>query len=90
LIERHRRERNLVAHFIARRFPTENAYIFMTKSADDFEQVHRTLPPAGVMLYGVIDADQLAGIIPVLEGLLSWLSKFPKDLSTPIEVPTIS
>jgi hypothetical protein len=85
LIEEHRRARNLVAHFIARRFPGENAYIFMTKSAADFEQVYGTPPPAGAMLYGVADADQLAGIIPVLKGLLSWLSKLPRDLSTPIE-----
>jgi hypothetical protein len=84
-IEEHRRARNLVAHFIARRFPTENAYIFMTKSAADFEQVYGTAPPAGTMLYGVVDADQLAGIIPVLKELLSWLSKLPRDLSTPIE-----
>jgi hypothetical protein len=40
--------------------------------------------PAGAMLYGVVDADQLAGIIPVLKGLLSWLSKLPRDLSTPV------
>src|SRR5579872_3117318 len=32
-IEEHRRSRNLMAHFIARRFPNENAYVFMTKSA---------------------------------------------------------
>jgi hypothetical protein len=84
-IEEHRRARNLVAHFIVRRFPTENAYIFMTKSAADFEQVYGTPPATGVMLYGVTDADQLAGIIPVLKGLLSWLSRLPQDLSTPIE-----
>jgi hypothetical protein len=32
----------------------------------------------------VADADQLAGIIPVLKGLLSWVSNLPKDLSSPI------
>ncbi|WP_029079824.1 hypothetical protein [Bradyrhizobium sp. th.b2] len=83
-IEEHRRVRNLVAHFIARRFPSENAYLFMTKSAADFEQVYGTSAPTGTMLYGVTDADQLAGIVPILKGLLSWLSKLPKDLSTPM------
>jgi hypothetical protein len=81
-IEKHRRARNLVAHFIARRFPTENAYLFMTKSAADFEQVYGTPPPKGVMLYGVIDADQLAGILPAIKGLAGWLSKLPQNFST--------
>jgi hypothetical protein len=85
-IEDYRRARNLIAHFVARRFPTENAYIFMTKSAADFEQVYGVSAPAGTMLYGVTDADQLAGIIPVLKGLSSWLAKLPKDLSTPVEI----
>jgi hypothetical protein len=89
-VEEHRRARNLVAHFIARRFPTENGYIFMTKSASDFEQVYGTLPPAGTMLYGVVDAGQLAGIIPVLKGLSSFLSKLPNDLGNPIEPQTPS
>jgi hypothetical protein len=83
-IETHRRTRNLVAHFFARRFPAEDAYVFMTKSAIDFERVHGTPPPEGVMLYCVCDADQLAGIVPVIKGLSSWLSKIPQNLSAPI------
>ncbi|WP_316169379.1 hypothetical protein [Bradyrhizobium sp. SZCCHNRI1058] len=83
-IEEHRRARNLVAHFIARRFPNENAFIFMTKSASDFKQVYGVHPSDGTMLYGVTDAEQLAGLIPVLKGILSWLSRLPKDLSTPV------
>jgi hypothetical protein len=39
-IESHRRVRNLVAHFVVRRFPEEDAFIFMTKSASDYKQVY--------------------------------------------------
>lgn len=82
-IELHRRARNLVAHFVIRRFPTEDAFIFMTMSAADFEQVYGVLPEQDSMLYGVVDAVQLRGIIPVLQGLVSWCSKLPADLSNP-------
>jgi len=87
-IEEHRRVRNLVAHFIVRRFPAEDAYIFMTKSAADFEQVYGALPEPDNMLFGVTDAVQMRGIIPVLLGLISWCSKLPGDLSRPIQRPS--
>ena len=36
--------RNLLAHFAGRRFPTEDALIFITKSVPDFKRVHGTEP----------------------------------------------
>jgi hypothetical protein len=84
-IELHRRARNLVAHFVIRRFPTEDAFLFMTMSAADFEQVYGVLPERDSMLYGVVDAEQLRGIIPVLQGLISWCSKLPGNLSQPLK-----
>jgi hypothetical protein len=83
-IELHRRARNLVAHFVIRRFPTEDAFIFMTMSSSDFEQVYGVLPERDSMLYGVTDAEQMRGIIPVLQGLISWCSKLPGNLSQPL------
>jgi hypothetical protein len=83
-IELHRRARNLIAHFVVRRFPTEDAFIFMTMSAADFEQVYGVLPERDSMLFGVVDADQMRGIIPVLQGLISWCSKLPGNLSNPL------
>jgi hypothetical protein len=35
------------------------------------------------MLYGVLDAAQLRGIIPELENLLKWAVQVPRDLSQP-------
>jgi hypothetical protein len=44
-IELHRRVRNMLAHFLIRRFPYEDAFVFMTKSAADFRQVFGTSLP---------------------------------------------
>lgn len=85
-IELYRRARNLVAHFVIRRFPTEDAFIFMTMSSSDFEQVYGVLPERDSMLYGVVDAEQMRGIIPVLQGLTSWCSKLPGNLSQPLRI----
>jgi hypothetical protein len=86
-IELYRRTRNLVAHFVIRRFPTEDAFIFMTMSSSDFEQVYGVLPERDSMLYGVVDAAQMRGVIPVLQGLISWCSKLPGNLSEPLKPP---
>jgi hypothetical protein len=84
-IELHRPTRNLIAHFVIRRFLAEDAFIFMTMSSSDFEQVYGVLPERDRMLFGVTDAAQMRGIIPVLQGLVSWCSKLPGDLSGPLK-----
>jgi hypothetical protein len=86
-IDEHRRVRNLVAHFAVRRFPNEDAYYFMTKSASDFQQVYGKRPELESVLYGVMDAAQLRAIIPELEQLLAWCSKLPRNLSQPVAPP---
>jgi hypothetical protein len=80
-IDIHRRERNMLAHFIFRRFPDEDAFVFMTKSASDYRQVFGEIPPMENMLYGVTDAAQLYGLMPALKYLLKWLGGLPRDLS---------
>jgi len=84
-IESHRRVRNLVAHFVVRRFPDDDAFIFMTKSAADYKRVYGELPAnVDAMLYGVLDAQQLRGLVPELEKLLKWATEVLRDLSRPI------
>lgn len=78
-INERRRVRNLIGHFIAKRFIEEDAFIFMTKSAEDFEQVYGTKPAPDQMLYGIIDAAQVRNAIPEIEGLLRWAEKLPRD-----------
>lgn len=85
-IDSHRRVRNLVAHFLIRRFPRDDAFIFMTKSALDYKRVYNVLPSdIDAMLYGVLDAAQLSAIVPELEGLLKWATQVLGDLSRPVE-----
>jgi hypothetical protein len=83
-INERRRFRNLIGHFFAKRFVGEDAFIFMTKSAADFEQVYGVKPKPDQMLYGIIDAAQVGSAIPEIEGLLRWAEKLPRDLSTPV------
>ena len=83
-IDLHRRARNMLAHFLVKRFPKEDAFVFMTKSAADFKQVFGELPPLENMLFGVTDAAEVYGIVPELKNLLSWLSTLPHDLSRPV------
>ena len=84
-IENYRRMRNLVAHFVVRRFPKDDAYVFMTKSAIDFRKVYGELPKGiDTMLFGVLDAEQLRGLVSVLEGLLKWAAQVLRDLSQPV------
>jgi hypothetical protein len=80
-----RRLRNLIGHFVAKRFVKEDAFIFMTKSADDYAQVYGTQPPSNHMLYGVIEASQVYGAVPRIRKTLEWSEKLPRDLSKPIQ-----
>lgn len=83
-IDERRTLRNLIGHFTAKRFIEEDAFIFMTKSAADYEQVYGVKPAPNQMLYGIIEALQVRGAIPEIEGLLRWVEKLPRDLSRPI------
>lgn len=82
-----RQLRNLIGHFIAKRFVTEDAFLFMTKSADDYEQVYGQPPKPDRMLYGIIEAAQVYRSIPRMKKTLEWAEKLPRDLSKPLGPP---
>ena len=86
-INEHRKLRNLIGHFIGKRFIEDDAFIFMTKCADDYEQVYGTRPAPNQMLYGIVDAQQVRNARPETKDLLEWAQKLPKDLSTPVRRP---
>jgi hypothetical protein len=86
-IDLHRKVRNMLAHFLVRRIPGEDAFVFLTKSATDFKQVFGEIPPLENMLFGVTDAAEVYGIEPVLKGLLSWLGNLLGHLSRPLRTP---
>lgn len=83
-INERRRLRNLICHFIAKRFVQEDAFIFMTKSASDFEQVYGVKRQSDQMPYGIVDAAQVKNAILEIQGLLRWAETLPRDLSDPV------
>jgi hypothetical protein len=86
-INERRKLRNILAHFFAKRFVSEDAFMFMTKSAADYEQVYGSPPSQHRMLYGVIDAQQVRNSIAEIKHLLRWMEKVPQSLSTPVAPP---
>jgi hypothetical protein len=79
-IKEFRKTRNLMAHFAVRRFPNEDAFVFVTKSARDFKQVLGEDPRPGMVMTGVVDVGQVRDIVKVLDGLQTWLSQATKEV----------
>jgi hypothetical protein len=47
--------RNLVAHFVVRRFPNDDAFLFVAKSAKDYKREFGTEPRLGVAMTAVVE-----------------------------------
>jgi hypothetical protein len=77
--------RNLVAHFAIRRFPDEDAFVFLAKSAKDYKKHFGGDPPPGAAVTAVLDGPILSGVIGELEGLQNWLAKLTGDIQSQIE-----
>lgn len=72
-IQEFRGVRNMLAHFVVRRFPKDDAFVCLTKSARDYKQAFGVEPPSGVALTGVMEVQQLKNLATALEGLQRWL-----------------
>jgi hypothetical protein len=79
-IREFRKLRNLVAHFAIKRFPNEDALVFMTKSASDYKRVLGEKPHPGVVMAGYMDLPQARNVCGELERLVSWLCQATHDL----------
>jgi hypothetical protein len=79
-INEFRGTRNLMAHFAIRRFPNEDAFVFVTKSASDFKRVLGYDPEPGMAMTGVADVPQIREVIKVIDGLLTWLSQATREV----------
>jgi hypothetical protein len=55
--------RNLVAHFVVRRFPDDDAFFFVAKSTKDFTKVFGRAPAAGEALTAIIEREQVVGAL---------------------------
>jgi hypothetical protein len=54
-IKEFRKLRNLLGHFAVKRFPAEDALVFVTKSAADYKRVLGAAPDPGVVMTAVAD-----------------------------------
>jgi hypothetical protein len=66
--------RNLMAHFMVRRFPNDDALVFVAKSTRDFKQQFNTLPELGQSLNAVMDGPQIQIYLKRIETLQKWIS----------------
>jgi len=66
--------RNLMAHFMVRRFPNDDALVFVAKSTRDFKQQFDTLPELGQSLNAVMDGPQIQIYLKRIETLQNWIS----------------
>lgn len=79
-IEELRGARNLMAHFTIRRFPTEDAFICIAKSARDYKRQFGRDPAAGEILTAVVDCQQLRDTLKHVEHVQNWLAKATPNL----------
>lgn len=67
--------RNLIAHFGVRRFPTDDAFFFFTKSERDFKRVHGFDPEPGVLMTAVMEAIQVSDGLKHINKLQQWIAR---------------
>jgi hypothetical protein len=66
----------------SKRFPTEDAFVFVTKSAADYKRVLGAEPDPGVVMTAVADLDQLRNVCRIIEDIQHWLSAATNDLES--------
>jgi hypothetical protein len=74
--------RNLVGHFAIRRFPNEDAFVFMGKSANDYKQIFGGEADPASMLTAALDAPILHGLLKQVQHLQIWLAGAASAMAT--------
>jgi hypothetical protein len=74
-IVRYRGMRNLLAHFVIRRFPEDDAFLFVAKSARDYKQQFGREPRRGEGMTAVMDAQQVRNGLRIVRGLAAWIEQ---------------
>jgi len=72
--------RNMLAHFVLRRFPNDEALACLAISARDYERQLGRKPESGEILTAVLDIEQLKGVIRHTEGVQLWLAKVTSEV----------
>jgi hypothetical protein len=79
-LERARHFRNLVAHFAIRRFPNDDAFLFIAKSANDYKQVFGEEPPHGVLLTAYVECEPIRLALKEVEHIQNWIAQVAPKL----------
>jgi hypothetical protein len=79
--------RNLVAHFAVRRFPNDDAFLFITKSAGDYKRVFGSEPELGVSMTAIVEREQVKGALRRIEHIHNWLALVAPDFEKRIGPP---
>jgi hypothetical protein len=72
--------RNMLAHFVLRRFPNDDALACLAISAKDYERQLGRKPQSGEILTAVLDIEQLKGAVRHTEGVQLWLAKVTSEV----------
>jgi hypothetical protein len=72
--------RNMLAHFVLRRFPNDNALACLAISAKDYERQLGRKPESGEILTAVLDIEQLKGAVKLIENVQLWLAKVTSEI----------
>jgi hypothetical protein len=82
-VDRGREMRNLLAHWGVKRFPTENAFVMMTKDGQDAKRSGRTLSELGLATVVVYVADVRRALADVskrdywlAQRTLAWIERY--------------
>jgi hypothetical protein len=70
-----RPSRNLLAHFTIRRFPDDDAFLFVTKNAKDYERVLGKKPANFMSMTAIVERDALLTVLKQTEHILGWVAK---------------
>jgi hypothetical protein len=67
--------RNLIAHFAVRRFPSDDAFLFFTKSERDFKRLYGRDPEPGAIMTAIVESSQLNDGFRHIHKLQEWVAQ---------------
>jgi hypothetical protein len=80
LIKEARKVRNLLAHFAVKRFPHDDAYLFLTKSAEDFREAIGDEPSPHQLMFAIAEVKSVREGLSQVTKLENWLSYVAAEL----------
>ena len=69
----------MLAHFVLRRFPKEDAFICVAVSAREYKRQLGVKPERGAVLTAVLDHEQVKEGVKHIEHLQMWLAKVTSE-----------